>query len=65
VSQNAVAKDKFNKIEIKKIKGQVIVQAVRPRPLDAKAGVQFHAVSWSIYHEDGQWLGFSLNNSVS
>lgn len=55
VSQNAVAKDNFNKTEVKKIKGQDMVQAVRPRPLDAKARVQFHAFAWGIYDDNGQW----------
>jgi len=55
VSRNAVAKDNFNNIEVKKIKGQVMVQAVRPRPLGAKARVQFHAISWGIFDDDGQW----------
>ena len=32
-----------------------MLQAVRPRPLDAKARVQFHAISWGICNDDGQW----------
>jgi hypothetical protein len=54
VSQNAVSKDNFNNTEVKKIKGQVVVQAVRPLPVDTKARVQFHTISWGIYDDDGQ-----------
>ena len=42
-------------LKLKKIKGQAVVQAVRPLPVDAKARVQFHANSWGIYDDDGQW----------
>jgi len=55
ISQNAVSKDNFNNTEVKNIKGQVVVQAVSPLPVDAKAQVQFHTISWGISDDDGQW----------
>jgi hypothetical protein len=56
VSQNAVSKDNFNKTEVKKIKVQVVVQAVRPLPVDAKPGfisIQLHG-AFTMMIDNGQ-----------